>query len=712
MALVLNDRVRETTSVVGTGAVTLLGAVTGFQSFSTIGNSNTTYYCISDQAGVNWEVGIGTYTSSGTTLARTTVLSSSNNGALVVFPAGTKDVFVTYPVETAVYGGGGGTYPTVQPTLNLDFANSKTVDPRITFVRNSTATYYDGQTTAMAEQNLYSGSSPLTYAVLRRTTFPNTLVTAPDGTTTAGQLIDTVTTNTFGLDLGNTYINGATYTLSVFLKKGSLATAPDNVLVGGQASGIGVSGSGVNVNLVTGAINNSYSGITAPAGVSYGNGWFRYSITFTVSGSAGNINSGVCFFTNNTTVTTAPSYLGNGTSDVYIWGAQLEQRSSATAYTPTTTAPITNYIPVLMTAPANVARLDYNPTTGQALGLLIEESRTNLVLQSQFASGFTFVRTTQNINTIIAPDGTLTASKIIPTNVSGSHALYQAVTVASGAPYTWSGYFKAGEYNTIQLNCQASASIYIVTFNLVSGTSTNVSGTGTATITLVGNGWYRCTATATTASTSGFWQFDVRDNSGNTSFTGDGYSGIYIWGAQLEAGAFATSYIPTVASTVTRAVDAASMTGTNFSSWYNQSEWSFYWESNSTVSTVNALVWELYRPAGASFTALGFNNSTTGQAAFSTYGSSNIGQTAGTIVAGSTNKYSATTKPGTGNNILALNGTVQATTASPAWLNVPTGLYFYDINTGGVNWSLNGHIRKLSYYPIALSSSNLVALTS
>jgi hypothetical protein len=103
MALVLNDRVRETTSVVGTGAVTLLGAVTGFQSFSTIGNANTTYYCISDQAGANWEVGIGTYTSAGTLLARTTVLASSNAGALVSFTGGTKDVFVTYPSEKGVW---------------------------------------------------------------------------------------------------------------------------------------------------------------------------------------------------------------------------------------------------------------------------------------------------------------------------------------------------------------------------------------------------------------------------------------------------------------------------------------------------------------------------------------------------------------------------------------------------------------------------------
>lgn len=103
MTLVINDRVRETTTVEGTGAALLLGAAQGFQSFAVVGNANTTYYCISDQAGAKWEVGIGTYTSANTTLARTTVLASSNAGALVSFTAGTKDVFVTYPSEKGVW---------------------------------------------------------------------------------------------------------------------------------------------------------------------------------------------------------------------------------------------------------------------------------------------------------------------------------------------------------------------------------------------------------------------------------------------------------------------------------------------------------------------------------------------------------------------------------------------------------------------------------
>ena len=102
MALVLADRVKETTTTTGTGTVTLAGAVTGYQSFGVIGNGNTTYYTIADQGGANWEVGQGTYTLSGTTLSRTTVLASSNAGALVNFGAGTKDIFVTYPAEYAV----------------------------------------------------------------------------------------------------------------------------------------------------------------------------------------------------------------------------------------------------------------------------------------------------------------------------------------------------------------------------------------------------------------------------------------------------------------------------------------------------------------------------------------------------------------------------------------------------------------------------------
>lgn len=666
VALVVGDRAQETCTTTGTGTLSLLGAVTQFQSFAAVGVStgNTisygTQFTVVDQSGANWETSIGVYTTSGSTLTRTTVLSSSNAGALVNFGAGTKSVFMDYSATMSVSGGGGGTYPTIQPTLNHDFANTKQLDPRITFVRNSTAAYYDGQTSAMAEQNL----------LLQSNTFSNAAWVATNGTVVSGVTDPAGTTTAFNFTatgvatLYQTLTTTATpYTLSFYIQR----------VIGTGAVNLTLDGTILTPQTITGS-------------------WARYSVTATPTAASHTIGIQLAVITDS----------------VNIFSSQLENRSSMTAANITTTSAITNYIPVLLSAPAGVARFDCDPLTGKSLGLLIEESRTNLVLQSQFASGFTFVRTTQNINTIIAPDGTLTASKIIPTNVNGSHAFYKEVTVVSGTSSTWSGYFKAGEYNTIHLNCQASASIYIVKFNLTSGTSTNVSGTGTASITLVGNGWYRCTATATTASTSGYWQFDICDNSGNTVYTGDGYSGIYIWGAQLEAGSFATSYIPTVASTVTRAADSASMTGTNFSSWYNQAQGSLYAESDDNGANTN----------GA---ATLFNTGAAGNNSIAFYGTGTL-NTARLLVRLNTvyiinTSSSVTTQPikqaasfKDGAVSCTANGSLFVTNVN---VNIPHNLdtLYIGYFPGTLSY-LTGHIRKISYYPVALSSSNLVALTS
>lgn len=123
MALVLADRVRESSVTTGTGTITLAGATFGYQSFAVVGDGNTTYYTIYDPTSGDWEVGIGTYTASGTTLSRTTVLASSNAGSLVSFGAGAKDVFVTYPSERSVYRDSANTY-TVQQAFDALTANT------------------------------------------------------------------------------------------------------------------------------------------------------------------------------------------------------------------------------------------------------------------------------------------------------------------------------------------------------------------------------------------------------------------------------------------------------------------------------------------------------------------------------------------------------------------------------------------------------------
>jgi hypothetical protein len=130
MALVLKDRVKETTTTTGTGTVTLAGAAAGFQSFVVIGDGNQTFYAIVDATSGAWEVGVGTYTSSGTTLSRTTVVSSSNAGSLVNFGAGSKDVFVTYPSSRAVYLDAAGSAVTTLDigTLGTSTANISTAN--------------------------------------------------------------------------------------------------------------------------------------------------------------------------------------------------------------------------------------------------------------------------------------------------------------------------------------------------------------------------------------------------------------------------------------------------------------------------------------------------------------------------------------------------------------------------------------------------------
>jgi hypothetical protein len=180
MTFAIADRVQETTTTTGTGSVTLLGAVTGYQSFAVIGNTNTTYYCIADQGGANWEVGIGQYSTTGPTLARTTVLSSSNAGSLVNFTAGTKTVFVTYPSEVSVYA---SNTPTASYVLT---AQGVGVPPIWAAASGGGAASYTRTTqTATAAQTTFSVTytAPYIQVFLNGVLLENADYTATSGTT-------------------------------------------------------------------------------------------------------------------------------------------------------------------------------------------------------------------------------------------------------------------------------------------------------------------------------------------------------------------------------------------------------------------------------------------------------------------------------------------------------------------------------------------------
>ena len=664
MALALADRIKETTTVTSTGPATLLGASVGYQSFGVIGNGNTTYYCISDQSGSNWEVGIGTYTSSGNTLARTKVLSSSNADALVSFTAGTKDVFVTYPAETAVSGGGGGTYPTTQPSLNLDFANTKLLDPRITFVRNSTAAYYDGQTSAMAEQNLFLYSqafSTYPWAIQNGASLLLNNSIAPDGTTTASLL--TFNGQYSSMVQGASLVSGATYTLSFWAKTNT------------------------NTNLLTVYVDSPNIQIDTYTPTS---SWVRYSFTFTssVNGVRG--------------IYPAQDRNTSGFGSIYIWGAQLEQRSSATAYTPTTTAAITNYIPVLMTAPAGVARFDCDPVTRNSLGLLIEESRVNLLTYSGTASAWAGnSNTTPNLaNGVgITPDGTNSAINM-PYGATG-YAQYNYTIPADTLTYTCSFYAKSltgsGTIGSAALGINGGSNFYGTIFNF----ATLTTGTGW-TATSIGNGWYRLSRSFINTSLS---LFILRLDAGGIYTT---QNNVLFWGAQLEAGSFATSYIPTVASTVTRAADQASMTGTNFSSWYNQSQGSLCWEVDNIgiSSSANYRVGGIYingQNTGVLEVLIGSTGYYQTQSpTFSNATLTNL------VVSNKIFKIGLTAS--ISNCFFTVNGIQLGSNSGYQLASNVNSLFIGALGTGQQPYS--GHIRKLSYYPVALSSSSLVALTS
>ena len=384
-------------------------------------------------------------------------------------------------------------YPSVIPSLSLDFANSGVLDNRITFTRSTTGTYYNGYSSAVAEQNLLVYSQDFTNAnwVKGDVTVVGNSTTAPDGTTTACTL--TATTSVNGVIRELVTYNGSAYTFSVWLKR---LTGTGNIQINAGGS------------YTTVAVTSS---------------WALYTITQTPS--AGVSTTGIFITTN--------------TDAVYAWGAQLEQRSAVTAYTPTTTTAITNYIPVLQTGAINQARFDHDPVLGTSLGLLIEQQSTNLLTYSADFSNAAWTKTASSITSAanIAPDGTQTGSKLVANSTSTTHYVSQTIT-SQAASWTYSVYAKAGEYNRLVLF--ANLPNYIG-FNLSTGTVESTLGTGwtSASITAVGNGWYRCSGTSTSIATGTavyISVFNASYTNGNTAptFVGDGYSGIYIWGAQLE----------------------------------------------------------------------------------------------------------------------------------------------------------------------------------
>jgi hypothetical protein len=393
----------------------------------------------------------------------------------------------------------------------------------------------------------------------------------------------------------------------------------------------------------------------------------------------------------------------------------------ATAYTPTTDQPITRYQPVLLTAPSGAARFDHDPITGESLGLLIEEQRTNLVLRSEEFNDAAWTKTRASItaNTIVAPDGTLTGDKLVEdTTASNTHLFAASATTTSGVTYTASIYVKAAERSWIYITAAAASfgSDKFAFFN-VSPSSPAVGFTAgvTASITSAGNNWYRCviSVAASVTGTQNAFQLNLSTGDASYGYTGDGTSGIFLWGAQLEAGSFPTSYIKTEASQQTRNADAASMTGVNFSSWFRADEGTFVFSgSSNAVNTPNSKVFFGVATSGVfgeSMYLVNIPSNINVVVATLDNGVSQVESSAGNISSGSEFKLSFGY---TNNDVAASLRGATAITDTSATLPIVNTLAL-----GTAPWNLtsnflNGTIKRFTYYPARLSNAQLQALTA
>lgn len=366
---------------------------------------------------------------------------------------------------------------------------------------------------------------------------------APDGTTTADKMAITAG---FGAVYASSIPLEGTHTISCFFKKG-------------DASSVYIDTNGTSGNIF-GSLNLDTLATSSVGGAivnveNAGNGWYRLSITASFTGTTSYIAFGILSASTNLFT--------------YLWGAQLVEGSTAKDYQKTETR-------------LNIPRLDYS--NGTCPSLLVEPQRTNLFTYSSSFDNADWQKRNNiavTANATTAPDGTTTADKMYVTNnLVVDYGLFQ---IKSSTTYAFSVYAKKAEFEYIYLGYNNDTDAQGVFFNLNNGTISQNLSNYSASIEDAGNGWYRCTAVIPSLS----YAFISPSLNGTTwLITGQQNKGVYLWGAQLEAGSYATSYIPTTSASVTRNADVISKTG--ISSLIGQTEGTIFvdfynYANNSTL---------------------------------------------------------------------------------------------------------------------------------
>ena len=290
------------------------------------------------------------------------------------------------------------------------------------------------------------------------------------------------------------------------------------------------------------------------------NGWYRLKMTWQTQSGSPNVYQYYFVYENDTPA----SYAGNGTSGAYLFGAQLEYGLVATDYIATTSSAVYEGIT------DNLPRLDYSGGAS-CPSLLLEPSRTNLFTQSEYFNSADWTKTAINVtdNAVTSPEGIANAAKLVETTANSVHQINQSHSL-SGNDYSFSVFVKKAERRYVSLVFSDQARyLSQYTFDLEDGVLTDSFDYGGVTSTFVpedyGNGWYRLTLSSSYASWSGsvIPRFYIENTATPSqppanNYVGDGTSGIYIYGVQLEAGIYPTSYIPTYGTAASRAGDVCS----------------------------------------------------------------------------------------------------------------------------------------------------------
>jgi len=625
------------------------------------------------------------------------------------------------------------TKPNIRPTLNLDFANSKIVDSRITFTRTTTASYYDLQGILKYAQpdepridhdpstgecrgllieeqrtNIMTYSANLKHTDWQ-TDGPGYGIQnydiAPDGTQTAYRIAEGNTTSIQTRFIKSSPIStfsNTTFTFSMYVKSNGTKR---NIFMLCQESGLAIY---AHFDIVAGTIvqssGNGGGTLSSAQILNIGKGWFRISISGLLSGATA-IYPMIHLDAVGGTGFGAVSYTGDGSSGVYIWGVQFEAGAFATSYIPSTTtftsrASSATYFDstgILRLAGTNQPRYGYGYDTVSnkwvSQGLVLEAAATNYLNNSSVV--YTSV-SNASISRIAGPDG-LPDSAIRVTYLSSGSAFLNNITSS----------INAGTY------------VFSVWMRLNTGSPSNgvysYQGVGVGPSS---NSWTTLASQLSTTSWTRVWAVFTYSGTGSVTIVFPGYdagNGVIVdyYAPQFESGYVATSYIPTYGATATRAADVSSsaattrsddfanISGNNFSSWFN------YMESTAFIS---------YIPQGglAFGRAFEFNNGSVANnlsiqpngyqirnpASVVTY--SSVVATIGTT-------YNSAMVFKQGDYAFASQGSLLNTTTSGSHL-IPTQLW---IGSRGVSASatLNGTIKKITYYPKRLSNTELQALT-